>query len=494
MTDLQRSNSLFTRRVLVIAGIIFSGLCWYFSNGLGGDYWYLLWLAPVPVLIISLNTTGKKAFIISFIAYLVGRLSWFSYLVTVATLLPAIIFTLVLPLFFALIMVITRRTVIKTNSWYSVFAFPVFFTTFEFLLMTFSPDGTAGSIAYSQSNFLPIIQIASVTGISGITFLVTLIPSAIALGWYYRRETIKFRYLVSVAIIIVLPVFLFGIIRINNGSEKGTTKVGLAVLEEKFHSIDHPDFQKENLVTEYYAKQVADLAARGAELVVLPERAININKETAVDIISILSNAAKQNHVFIITGYTNYRNDQERNSALVINAGGNLILDYNKVHLLKGLENQFTPGSGPGLFKLNEVQAGTAICKDLDFPGYIKKYGKSNVSFLFIPAWDFEKDDWLHSRMAVLRGVENGFAEVRAARQGRLTISDCYGRVTYEANSSHGQGASLLGKVSLQKRNTLYTRFGDWFGIINLIAAAVFLLLGFFGQAGRISKTIYSLQ
>jgi apolipoprotein N-acyltransferase len=145
---------------------------------------------------------------------------------------------------------------------------------------------------------------------------------------------------------------------------------------------------------------------------------------------------------------------------------------------VKVYEDQFTPGSEPGLFRLNEVQAGTAICKDLDFPGYIKKYGESKVSFLFIPAWDFVKDDWLHSRMAVLRGVENGFSEVRTARQGRLTISDYYGRVTYETNSSNGQGATLLGKVSLQKRNTVYTRFGDWFGIVNVIAAAGFVLLG----------------
>ena len=277
----------------------------------------------------------------------------------------------------------------------------------------------------------------------------------------------------------MVSVLLFGIIRISNGSEKSTTKVGLAVLDEKFHNItDHPDFQKEKLVTEYYAKEISNLAAQGAELVVLPERAININKETGDSIISILSNAAKQNHVFIITGYTNFRNEPERNSALVINAEGNPIVDYNKVHLVKGLENQFTPGSEPGLFKLNEVQAGTAICKDLDFPGYIKRYGRSNVSFLYIPAWDFVKDDWLHSRMAVLRGVENGFSEVRTARLGRLTISDCYGRVTYEASSSNGRGATLLGKVSLEKRNTIYTRFGDWFGIVNLIAAVAFVIPG----------------
>ena len=117
-------------------------------------------------------------------------------------------------------------------------------------------------------------------------------------------------------------------------------------------------------------------------------------------------------------------------------------------------------------------------CTNLDFPDYIKKYGKSEISFLCIPAWDFVKDDWLHSRMSILRGVENGFSEVRTARLGRLTISDCFGRVTYEANSASGQAVALSGKVSLQKRDTIYTRFGDWFGIANLIAAISFIFFG----------------
>jgi apolipoprotein N-acyltransferase len=312
----------------------------------------------------------------------------------------------------------------------------------------------------------------------GITFLVTFIPTAIAMGWYYRREKINFRYILSIAVIIVIPVFLFGIIRIKNDPGKSTIKAGLVVLDEKFHNVtDHPDFQKEKLVAVYYAKEISNLAVEGAQLILLPERAINIDKETGDSIISILGNAAKQNHVFIITGYTNFRNERERNSALVIDAEGNLVVDYNKVHLIKGLESQFTPGKEPGLFALNGVQAGTAICKDLDFPDYIKKYGKSAVSFLYVPAWDFSKDDWLHSRMAILRGVENGFSEIRTARLGRLTISDYYGRVTYEASSSNGRRITLLGEVSLQKKNTMYTRFGDWFGIVNLIAAAGFILL-----------------
>jgi apolipoprotein N-acyltransferase len=79
--------------------------------------------------------------------------------------------------------------------------------------------------------------------------------------------------------------------------------------------------------------------------------------------------------------------------------------------------------------------------------------------------------------MAILRGVENGFSEVRTARLGRLTISDAYGRVNAEANSSQGKAVSLLGNVSLLKLNTIYDRWGDWFGILNMIAAIFFIFI-----------------
>lgn len=478
MTNFQRAKSLFSKNVLIIAAIIFSGLCWYISNGLNGDFWYLLWFAPIPLLLISFKATAKATFFISFIAYLIGRLSWFSYLVTVATLVPAIIFTIALPLVFALIMTITRKTIIKTNSWYAIFAFPVFFTAFEWLLIKFSPDGTAASIAYSQSDFLPLIQIASITGILGITFIVTFIPSFLAIGWHYRRDKSKLLPLTIISFILIISVFLFGIIRISNSSEINTTTAGLVVLDEKSHKMgNNPDFQNELQHTKNYAQEITKLATQGAKFIVLPERAININKEIDSAAINILSNSAKQNHVTIVAGYTNLKNEKERNSALVIDTEGNVVVDYNKVHLVKGLEDQFTPGLEIALFKFEGMQAGTAICKDLDFPEYIKKYGKSKPAFLCIPAWDFVIDDWLHSRMALLRGVENGFSEVRTARQGRLTISDSYGRVNAEANCSNGKTTTLIGQVSLKNVNTFYTRFGDWFGLVILISAILFILL-----------------
>jgi apolipoprotein N-acyltransferase len=79
--------------------------------------------------------------------------------------------------------------------------------------------------------------------------------------------------------------------------------------------------------------------------------------------------------------------------------------------------------------------------------------------------------------MAILRGVENGFSEVRAARQGRLTITDCFGRVNAEAAAIHKKNISLISEVTLLKKNTFYSRFGNWFGIVNLVAAIGLIFL-----------------
>lgn len=485
-----QSNEIkvFGKKMWIIGSIAVSGICWFFANELSGDFGWLMWVAPVAVIFCSFYVSGKITFLIAFIAYFIGRLSWFSYLVSVVTVVPTILFLIVLSLIFALIAVANRTILLSTKAWYSIFTIPVLFTAFELLLMKFSPDGTAGSIAYSQSNYLPVIQIASITGILGITFLVTLIPSAIATFWYFKKEGNKVQFVLSVSGLILGFVILFGIIRISKNEDREKLIVGLAVLDEKFHDItDRPDFKKEKLAMELYAKQIIGLAAQGAKMVVLPERAININKETEKEIVTTLCKTAKQNQVFIIMGYTNFTTDIARNSDLVIDENGNVVVNYNKVHLIKGLEDQFKIGDKIGLFSFGETVAGTAICKDLDFPDYINKY--RDVTLMAVPAWDFVVDGWLHSRMAVLRGVENGFYEIRTARQGRLTINDVYGRVTYEADCSDGKGITLLGSISLLRLNTFYSRFGNWFGLLNL-AGAAFLLAQVILKKDKIVSTI----
>jgi apolipoprotein N-acyltransferase len=463
----------------VAGAVITSGLCWYFANDLSGNYWYLLWVAPVPVLITSFRSSAKGSFAAAFIAYLVGRLSWLPYLLAVLPVALAVFFTILLPLIFALIVLLTRKIVLRSRNGWSAFALPVFWCLFEFLSFKFSPDGTAGSISYTQSNFLPVVQIASVTGILGISFLVTLFPSAIAVGSHFRFRRMK-RSLGVVFLFIFISI-VFGIIRLNSGSSsQAELTAGLAVLDEKFHSeTDHPDTANERRTANLYAAEISRLAQQGVQLVVLPEKIVNTIPATGTTIKNIFLNAAISDHVAIVAGYTQFTNDNARqNRALVISAKGELLSDYQKVNLFEGeTRSGFIPGNDISVFDLHNIASGVAICKDMDYSGFIRKYDKNNPLVMYVPAWDFIRDGWLHSRMAILRGVENGYAIVRTARQGELTISDHRGNVLYEASCTNNKAATLTGKFPLVATKTIYSQFGDGFGYLIAITAAVFILL-----------------
>jgi apolipoprotein N-acyltransferase len=192
------------KKARVTVAVLVSGLCWYFACDLSGNFWYLLWFAPIPILLLSFHVCAKHAFIYSFIAYLIGRMSWLPYLLMVLPVSLAIIFTIVLPLILALIVVLARKVVLGTKNVWSAFAFPVSWCLFEFISFKFSADGTAGSLAYTQSNFLPVVQIASVTGILGITFLVTLFSSAVSVAIYYRDNKKMIVPLVAIFSFIVI--------------------------------------------------------------------------------------------------------------------------------------------------------------------------------------------------------------------------------------------------------------------------------------------------
>jgi apolipoprotein N-acyltransferase len=118
-----------------------------------------------------------------------------------------------------------------------------------------------------------------------------------------------------------------------------------------------------------------------------------------------------------------------------------------------------------------------AICKDMDFPESFPDYGRYGAQILAVPAWDFGGDGRLHARMALLRGVENGFSIARAANRGFVTVYDTYGRILAERSSS-GADALLVQNVGLGPGKTLYSQFGDWFPLLCLLTVIVLLSVG----------------
>jgi apolipoprotein N-acyltransferase len=146
-------------------------------------------------------------------------------------------------------------------------------------------------------------------------------------------------------------------------------------------------------------------------------------------------------------------------------------------------EDHFTPGDS--YIVLNSTpRVGLLICKDMDFPATSRANAANGAQLLLVPAWDFIADGWYHSRMAILRGVESGFAIARSARDGALTLSDDRGRIIAEVPSNQDVDASLVGTLPVRTTKTLYAQWGDWFAWLNLVALVGLLVLAVLPRRG----------
>jgi len=457
--------------------VLFSGICFYLGFSLNGNFGWLIWIAPIPILYLSLIVKPLQAFVLAFLAYLIGRMSWFSYLKSVMPMVPAILFTVLLPLIFAVIVLVTRKIILKSNHWFSVFAYPVLFTAFEYIVFLFSRDGTAASIGYTQSNYLFLSQIASLTGILGISFLISFIPTSIVLAYYFRKSGKTAFTLIFLLILLLGDSIIYSLIRLAKPTGGKTYNIGMIALDEgTYKGIYGKDPAVKLKVAELYLQEISKLADRGAEIILIPEKVVFVNDSTIKEILNKFTELAASRNIQIIIGGSKEEHGTFFNNAWVISNNGKLLADYQKVNLFEGeVLDGYKTGKNISVFNPGSFNEGVAICKDMDFQHFILGYSKQSPSVLWVPAWDFVTDGFLHSRMAIMRSVEGGFSLVRNARQGRLTISDWRGKVLYEANSENGSNTILLGKISVEPHPTLYARAGDWFGTINLFAAAGFI-------------------
>ena len=226
-----------------------------------------------------------------------------------------------------------------------------------------------------------------------------------------------------------------------------------------------------------YATAARALSAQGATLVVFPEKVARFADGTRNRIESVLRVAALDARATIVIGFDD-RVAEPRNEALIFAPDGATPSVYYKRHFVGGLEDIFVPGDAP-----LSVRAGTnvEICKDMDYPRMQRTDAlRLHPTLLLVPAWDFDRDRWWHARLAIMRGVEDGFALARAAKDGLLTLSDAEGRVITAKRSEPSGMVTVIGSVARGPGDTLYLHIGDvfaWLCIILSIALLVLALL-----------------
>ena len=436
-------------------------------------YWWAAWLAPIPLLMAAFQSSYGETWLWVAIATLIGLTGRVGYDAMFLGPAGEAVLAFLSVASVGIIVTLTRAMVRRRNYLLAVFFYPAAVAGLGTIVAAVSPSGTAGSLAYSQMNFLPAIQIASLAGIAGIVFTFSLFSALAAIAWHCRAERPRPWVVYCVPSLVIIAVLGYGLARLAQGQDAKTFPIGLAV-SDGASPASHAAVDPSDRSWTQYAAVIPGLAKGGAKIMVWPEKIAPLDPPGVERVRKLLGDAARESGVYLLAGVTVIGADHLENRAWLFGRSGELIADYAKQHLVPGFEARFQPGDEDVVRQIDGTRFGIAICKDMDFARLGRAYSRLGIEAMLVPAYDFYSDAWSHASMAVLRGVEGGFSVVRSARHGLLAVSDRYGRILAQKASTDANVVSIEISAPLGPGEaTLYSRFGYWFGWLCVAFAAL---------------------
>lgn len=444
--------------MIAVLCALLSGAMFYLSQGTA-DLWYLAWLAPAPVLWLAYGDTPNRQLVFSALAgFVIGQCYLFLYAIVFKIVPPAVGIPLMISTFllqaiaFPVAIIFSRHVQRRAPPLAALLAFPACWTAFEYAISLISPHGSFGSLAYSQMSAPVVIQSASLFGMFSVTFLICLFANAAALALRGGR------LVPALGIAVCAANVAFGFARLAEPAPE-TIRVAALSDEKAMAAAFHADTLAAAVdLSSYYARTVRAVAAKGARLVVIPEGGVVVKRAWRPAVFAPLIAASRETGAQIVAGA--YERTPPGDLAMTFNPDGS-VDSYAKRHPMPLMESQFTPGTESGLIGNGRA---VTICKDMDFPRSIRDTAQDGVRLMAVPSGDFLDDAWIHGRLALMRGVENGFSVVRSAHLGLLTASDSRGRLIASKMAwPHAGMTTIVADLPLGPGPTLYTRIGDVF-------------------------------
>jgi apolipoprotein N-acyltransferase len=467
-------------QVVIAAAVVFAtALLVWFGEGLT-PCWPLTWFAPLPLLWYALRSRWWSTAIVSTLGFLIGSTSFLGYFLSQGMPFGFWFRSYVgLSLMAAAGVLLFRLLLRRGALWLAMLALPALWVTLDWLRFWYTPHGTSADLAYTQLEFLPFLQMASLTGPWGMSFLILLVPGALAVIQHLRSRDRKQALKVGAALLAVAVAVLgYGEARLIERGPAQTLRVGLVASDAAENDgVAHSGDAAERLF-DAYAVHARQLALAGAQVVVMPEKIATVTDDAKTDD-PILQPLADATGAVIVAGEVRLLADHDvtrRYNRAVLYAPHSPAASYDKEHLLPPFESEMIPGTEQLTAAHGGANLGVAICKDMDFTTTSLAYGARDAQVMLVPAWDFNIDRSWHGHMAIMRGVEGGFSIVRAAKNGYLTVSDARGRILGEVRSDSARFASLLVDVPVAHEWTLFQAWGNWFAWLAVGLLAVVLV------------------
>ncbi|MEV5410072.1 nitrilase-related carbon-nitrogen hydrolase [Thermopolyspora sp. NPDC052614] len=385
----------------------------------------------------------------------------------------------------------------------SLLLLPAAMAACEFLMTLISPFGTAfGVLAPTQHGNLALLQVDALTGPYGVAFLVgwfaTVVNHVWAGGWRMRRSAGA----VAVYACVLALVLVAGGARLALAAPSGPAVRTAGISPDD--SVTAEMTRALGAVDGSYARRVAGLdparvrpvfervngnllarsreAARaGAKIVFWSEQAANVLAADEAAFLGRVAAVAREQGVYLQAAVHLYlpREPYAANRTYLFGPDGGRLWTYDKSHPIPGLE--FYP-PGKGVVPVVSTPYGrlaSVICFDADFPELMRV----DADIMIVPARDWAEIGPVHSRMAGMRAVENGYSMIRQGEFGVSGAFDAQGRTLAEHVHQRGDRHVVFADVPVGGSATPYRVVGDVFAWLCL--AGVAALIGVAVRAGR---------
>lgn len=489
------------------------------------DLFLIAWIALIPFLLSLYNKSPKEAFktgIIFGIPYFFGTLYWiyhsinhyggFSFIASIAI---VVLLCLYLSLYTGIFAFLFSITIRKTRLPALLIA-PVFWVVLEFLRSYIFTGFPWSSIGYSQYKFLTVIQIADITGIYGVSFLVIAVNGALADIFFIKRRTkdmplFPLSYTVvgfAVLIFLVISAIVYGQIRLREERPGNQFKASIVQGNIEQDKKWEPSYQ--DAVIETYKDLSLKASSSSPAIIVWPETALPFFFKADGKYTKELVDFKNQLNTYLLFGSVLVKEKKNgkyllSNSAVLLDNTGLVTYTYDKIHMVPFGEyvplqnilffiNKLVVGigdySGGDRYCRAETpfgDFGTVICYEIIFPGLVRKFFTNGGDFLVT----ITNDAWFgrttgpyqHFSMAVLRAVENRKPVIRAANTGISGFIDSNGRIL--SKTGLFERVILTEEIKTDRKRSFYSKYGDLFTYV-CIVFSIILLTNLFSRARSI--------
>lgn len=370
--------------------------------------------------------------------------------------------------------------------------FPILWTAVEWAV------GHQGDVRFpwlglgtSLTRFPVAVQIADVVGARGVTFLLALANSALALAWLARRDRARVLRLAGGVVAGLALAVGYGALRMRTLVLRPVGRV--AVIQPNVGFDEKWRANKDSLLTELLRLSAEVIGQTRPDLAVWPEAAVpdHFLRHSAWE--TRIGGQALETGVPLVVGGLDAR---ERpggwdyyNAAFVYRPDGRRAPEppYHKNYLVPIVERvpfvnprwfrrlQWFGGAAPGepgpVYTLPLGRFGILICYESTFEDLARRYRRLGADFLI----NVTNDAWYgrtsassqHPAHLVMRAIETRAGIARAANDGVSEFVDPLGRE--RGRTAKEVQTTEAGEVYTTDARTVYVALGDWIGWLSVV-------------------------